>query len=802
VIRALGASGHRVELIESVKQRGSSYIAAGSRYLQRTVEVYTPSIQESSGEELIQALIAEKRRDPDGECVLFPVDDFSCTIIYSNSRRLTDAGFLMPHTSDGAAHGLTELMDKRLQSEAASAAGLAVPAETVISLRDEIEIPESVVYPCFVKPLKSIAGRKLEMGVFYDREHLRRHLVKMKEAFSDRSVLVQEYLHIDCEYDVSGVCLDERVIIPGVLVKKETSLYERGVTVTGVMRRPDILGDALPKIRKMLASMHYTGVFDMDLSLCGDRLCFGEINLRSGGTNYAFFLSGANLPAVFADEAAHGAHDAADEVIDRFDRTFVYEKVAWEDYIHGFMTKQALDRALSRADLRLLDDPDDPEPGRRFARRIRLSMLKQRVRKRLGRGDRDPMKRETAEKKKAVIVGKNYSNVLTMERDLGEAGFDVDTLMIMKRKPRWYHPLDTVEPARRSRYLHSFGMCTAADGDIIKRLDALAPEHGRAMLVPTDDFTAEIVDRNAEALEEHFYVPSAGGPGGVIRLMDKSRQKELAAGAGLATPGGVTVRPGDEIPGDVRYPCFVKPNVTVRGRKSSMRVCRNREELLAVLSGAGDEEVLVEDCLEIKDEYSLLGFSTPEGIVCPCVMRTLERGHRQRRGVALAGETVDAARFTEIIEKCGEILTDAGYTGLFDVDLIETADGTVYFAEINFRSGASARVCTAAGVNMPEMMGEYFFSGKRPETGGRPVRSGISFASEKIMLEEYLHGDISRAHARELAERADVCFMRDDADPAPYRSFRRILAAAPILRRMYIIRDRRKESRKTDADFR
>jgi predicted ATP-grasp superfamily ATP-dependent carboligase len=791
VIRALGASGHEVELIESVKQKGSSYIAAGSRYLRRTVEVYTPSIQESSGEELIEALIEERRKEPDEECVLFPVDDFSCTIIYSNCERLTEEGFLMPHTSEGAPCGLTELMNKRFQSEAASAAGLAVPRETVIPLDGEIEIPEGVVYPCFVKPMKSVAGRKLEMGVFYDRDHLMRHLVKMKDAFSDRSVLVQEYLHIDSEYDVSGVCLDDRVIIPGVLVKRQTSLYERGVTVTGVMRSPEILGDALPAIRDMLASMHYTGVFDMDLSLCGDTLYFGEINFRSGGTNYAFCLSGANLPAVFVDEAAYGRHDPADESMDRFDCTFVYEKVAWEDHIHGFMTKQALERALDGADFRLLDDPADPEPGRRFAKRIRLSMLKQRAKKMLGKGDSDPMKRDTAEKKKAVIIGKNYSNVLTMERDLGEAGFDVDTLMIMKRKPRRWQPLDTVEPARSSRYVRRFEMCTG-DADVVKRLDALAPEHGRAMLVPTDDYTAEIADRNAAALEEHFHVPSAGAPCGVAGLMDKSRQKELASEAGLETLGGVTVGPGGEVPEGIHYPCFVKPNVTVRGKKNSMRLCRDRGELIAALSGLTDGEVLVEDYADIKDEYSLLGFSTPDGVVCPCVMKALDRGHRQRRGVAITGVTVDTEPFADIIEKCGSILMKVRYTGLFDVDLIETADGTVYFTEINFRSGASARVCTAAGTNMPEMMAEYFFSGKRPEAGGKAVEAGMKFASEKLMLEEYMHGDISRARARGLADGADVCFIRDGADPAPYRRFMRTARTASLLKPIYILRDRSK----------
>ena len=60
---------------------------------------------------------------------------------------------------------------------------------------------------------------------FDSKEALCAHLRGMKEFYSDRSVLIQEYLDIEKEYDICGVCLDREVIIPAVIEKTRREEY-------------------------------------------------------------------------------------------------------------------------------------------------------------------------------------------------------------------------------------------------------------------------------------------------------------------------------------------------------------------------------------------------------------------------------------------------------------------------------------------------------------------------------------------------------------------------------------------------
>ena len=54
VIRSLGAAGYDVDLIASVKKKGSSVIASSSKYVRNSKEVLTRNIQGDAGNELIE----------------------------------------------------------------------------------------------------------------------------------------------------------------------------------------------------------------------------------------------------------------------------------------------------------------------------------------------------------------------------------------------------------------------------------------------------------------------------------------------------------------------------------------------------------------------------------------------------------------------------------------------------------------------------------------------------------------------------------------------------------------------------
>ena len=80
VIRSLGAAGYTVDLIASVKKKGSAVIASSSRYVRKSVEVLSTKIQGDDGEGIIRALLSYSG-EKDRKKVLFPVDDFTASVV-------------------------------------------------------------------------------------------------------------------------------------------------------------------------------------------------------------------------------------------------------------------------------------------------------------------------------------------------------------------------------------------------------------------------------------------------------------------------------------------------------------------------------------------------------------------------------------------------------------------------------------------------------------------------------------------------------------------------------------------------
>lgn len=799
VIRSLGAAGYTVDLIASTKKKGSSVIASSSKYVRNSVEVMTRNIQGDTGKGLIDELM--KYVDTyDNKKVLFPVDDFTTSVIDQN-RELLKPYFYMPGTLDGTVP-VNRLMDKTVQGKLAKEFGILTPAETLISLRGNVELSDDIVYPCFVKPLQSVTGNKTEMAVCKDREELQTHLCKMQEFYKDRDVLVQEYLSIDKEYDLSGVCVDQEIIIPAVIEKIRIARHELGVTMCGKLNSADILGDVKGKIIEFLKSIHYVGMFDMELNVCGDKIYFNEINFRSGGPNYSYYLNGVNLPEIFVKEITGKGHDQKEEVMHQFGKTFVYEKVAWEDYMNSYMTGAELKKCIKEADFTLLEDKSDPVPGKIFYKRIRMSAIKNKMKKIANKNNKEVKKTLSIEKKRIVVAGRNYCNILTMTRALGEAGYEVDVLRVIKKCPNRLNLLAKMEPDAYSQYVRRYYRCVVNDEPqrVVEKLTEFADKDNKTLLVPVDDYTACIIDEAYNKLSDYYIVPNvAEKEGEIVRLMDKCEQKKLAALQALPMLESVLIKSekGEfEIPEEIPYPCFIKPNVSMNSTKSKMMKCNSQEELKNILSKYAqkeDFEMLVEEFADIKTEYSVLGISTPEHVTAPCVFKVLAGGHKERKGVTILGEAVDTERFQPMIEACSRFIRSLKYTGLFDIDLLETSDGSLYFIELNFRAGASTHLFTKTGVNLPAMFADFLIKNKAIADICTKECAGKKFVSEKVLLEEYVRNDVSISGMRNYLSGADVYFIKDDVDVKPYKYFRKYYLAAALFKIPYWLRDKRRK---------
>ena len=810
VIRSLGAAGYTVDLVASAFREGRSQVAACSRYVRNSVEVVSKKVKDGDDAELLNELLKYKGMC-DEKPVLFPTDDYTASIMDLNREKLKSI-FIMPEIVGGGEGTMTEHMGKIKQSELARKAGLPVPKEWSISLRgDRVVIPEDMVYPCFCKPMESITGYKREMAKCEDETELLSHLNRLRRIYADRSVLVQEFLEIDNEIDIGGVCLDQEVIIPAIIKKTNVAQYEKGVTLAGKVYPLEELGQLQETVTAMLREFHYFGMFDMELNIVGDKIYFNEVNLRSGGPNFSYFMSGVNLPALFVKEALGEGHTPEDEKVEAYGKSFIYEKVAWDDYINGFMTKKELDECIAAADIKLLCNDDDPAPGEFFIKdmikRARRRKIKEKLRvfkpylralkawllgypqtKRRNRRDPD------SDKPRVIVAGRNYCSNLTMARSLGEAGYEVEILRIFQVRPRRRNPMKRMlKPDAYSKYIKGYYVCVSRRRSrrIVNRLKVLADPDHRMLLIPADDLVAYIADDYLDELSEYYIIQNINNePGELNRLMAKGRQKELAAAAGLNVLNSCVIRTrGGEftIPESVTYPCFIKPNISKSSSKKRMRKCDSEVELrgyLTEFSEKKDIEMIVEDYVEIAKEYSLLGVSTRQGTIGPGFFVAEEGGKDEHRGVAVTGRILPCSDFQPLVDDLIKFVNSLGYEGLYDVDLIESVNGKMYFVEINMRFGASGYAVTKCGVNLPGMYADYMLTGK-PLDMGCKVTPGKTFVSEKVLIEEYTMGRLSWSDLKRAMKESDVHFVKNDDDRKAYRHFRKFYPLAALMRFVY-----------------
>ena len=825
VARSLGKAGYTVDMIASAYKPHVSDVAAASRYIRRFTEIVSRKVKDASDEPMLRALL--DFADKNGEkYVLFPADDYTVSVMDMN-RDVLAPYYVMPHIAGGGS--LMDCMDKDFQSRLAAESGITVPKEWIISLREKPAIPEEIPYPCFCKPVESITGYKTEMAVCKNRRQLREHLNKLRKKFSDRSILVQEFLNIDAEIDLSGVCLDQEVIIPAIIRKTHIAKYERGVTMAGVLAPVEELGEIADKVKHMMQAYHYVGMFDLELNLVDGTLYFNEVNLRSGGPNYSYFKSGVNLPDLIVKELLGYGHNKSEESVAVYGRNFIYEKVAWEDYSHNFLTKKELNDMIASADIRLLNDEDDPEPYKLFLKRSRETVLRGKTKmlltapKRVLKEAKKKLKRfvistgkrvlpvlmgfpqtkksaepRSPERPTVLVAGRNYCSNLSMARSLGKAGYRVEVMHVynMSLKRALCRMMDTPFPDAYSKYVQAFYPCITRkkEKNIYRKLKLLAEPEQRILLIPTDDLVASVADRYFNTLSESYLLPSVGGErGGVRRMMKKDLQKELAVEFGIQVVNGCAIevrrnrrkKARFEIPETVNYPCFIKPNVSMTSAKGKMQVCHDEKELKRALRKFSKDKrysVMVEDCVEIAKELSILGVAAGESVTAPGVFVAEMAGKDERRGVAVTGRTLPSDALRPLSDKLVEFVRALNLVGMYDIDLIEDTEGKIYFAEINLRAGASIYAFTESGLNFPGMYADYMFRGKPLDEKLCNEQPDRTFVSERGLMDEYNKKLLSRAEVEQVISETDIHFIKDETDPRPYRHFQRYFVIAKLPR--------------------
>ena len=374
----------------------------------------------------------------------------------------------------------------------------------------------------------------------------------------------------------------------------------------------------------------------------------------------------------------------------------------------------------------------------------------------------------------AVVLGRNYTSRLGMIRAAGACGCEVHVVKTTNKTNRMEREDSS------SKYVISYHEVEERDDDALLSLleECFAGCEDPVILLPTDDYTASVIDKSQDRLKDHFRFPNiANKAGEVIRFMDKELQKSLAAQCGLSSARGWTAHYSEglySIPDDINYPVFVKPQTSFRGSKLIMGTCQNREELVSHLETAADEQaertgcedILIEEFLPISKEYAILGFSDGDKVVIPAVIETLF----MHRGVTAVGTIYDIHNYPDLLPKLTEFIRKIGFTGLFDIDLYQVGE-EILFNELNLRFGASGYAILRSGMNLPAMLIRTLAgkpAKKIPADFSIPTRT---FASEKVCFQEYWSDAISFRAFKKTLKEADFTFLKSKKDPGPYRAF-------------------------------
>lgn len=401
---------------------------------------------------------------------------------------------------------------------------------------------------------------------------------------------------------------------------------------------------------------------------------------------------------------------------------------------------------------------------------------------------------KTSEKPIVLVAGRNASSNLCMARSLGLAGYEVEVLRIIETRPKFANLMRLLEPEAHSKYVRKFHSCICGgdNGRIAQTLLSIAAPHGKMVLIPTCDMAASAADEYLQQLKDAFYLPNIGGKAGAINdLMRKDIQYELAKKAGLPVINTCVIRAKNgefNIPDSVRYPCFIKPNISRNGLKSYMKRCDSEEELrgyLTAFSAGKEAEMLCQDYVDIGREYSILGLSAGGSVIGPGLFGADEGGHGGSKGVALTGSVVPCQQHRQLIDDILKFIGTLAFDGLFDVDLIETTDGHMYFVEMNMRYGASGWAITESGINLPAMYADYMVFHKSVDTDCRIRETGKKFVSEKVLLDEYARDLISMDQVRQFTDSADIHFIQNADDPKPYEHFRKFYLFGSVTRLLF-----------------
>jgi D-aspartate ligase len=314
-------------------------------------------------------------------------------------------------------------------------------------------------------------------------------------------------------------------------------------------------------------------------------------------------------------------------------------------------------------------------------------------------------------------------------RSLGRAGIDVYGV----------HE-DPLAPAAWSRYLRGRWYWTPDPGfpdRVVAGLLQLAERIGRpAVLIPTDDAGAILLNEHATQLRARFRFPEA--PLGLPRLLaGKYSLYELCAQRNVphvATTLPATVAEAEEFASSVGYPLVAKLarpwQAHQRRTVRSTTIVHSRQDLVDLYWQAPAGGLMLQEYIPggPGQDWYFHGYCNARSECEPAFTGVKERSYPPHSGLTSFGRAVPNP---ELHRQVTELLTSIGYRGIMDLDLrLDPRDGQYKLLDFNPRIGAQFRVFqNADGIDVARAA--------HLDLTGRPIPPGRAAAGRRFLVENY-----------------------------------------------------------------
>ena len=281
VVRSLGCS--KIYVILILFSEGLTYVDK-SKYVNEAIKV--------SGFDEVSAHIC-KISCRFQNCFIFPLSDSSAEYIDRNYSSFPQNVYA-PHMFGRMPFYQNKWNAKQL----AQKIGMNVAIDCIENPKESDKSLWNI-FPCIIKPLVSLNGRKSDIQTVWSSAAYSTAL-KCFEKKKYENVLVEQFLCGKSEYmiEVVGASTSTEVFIAGIIRKiREYPIINGSTSYAWVEMKSSVIDIEL--VKKYILETHYIGLFDMEFKYVDGKVYFIECNFRNGAPSYIFTRLNVNIPVAW-----------------------------------------------------------------------------------------------------------------------------------------------------------------------------------------------------------------------------------------------------------------------------------------------------------------------------------------------------------------------------------------------------------------------------------------------------------------------------------------------------------------------